>query len=58
MLVRSKEGEYEVIDAREVAPTGAGEGMFEGNVGGSVKGGLARWVLCSYFPKAWSAEGG
>ena len=42
MLVRGKNGAYEVIDAREVAPMGAREDMFKGNVEGSVKGGLAR----------------
>lgn len=48
MLIRKgdkdgeKGGRYEVIDGREVAPEAAGEEMFSGNVGGSVKGGLAR----------------
>ncbi|MCJ1251958.1 hypothetical protein MMC30_009196 [Trapelia coarctata] len=48
MLVRKggKEGkgEYEVIDAREVAGEAAGEEMFQGFEGGSVKGGLASAV--------------
>ena len=41
MLVRDAEGKYETIDYREAAPAAAAEDMYEGNVIGSVLGGLA-----------------
>lgn len=46
---RDEGGRYEVVDGREVAPGAAAEEMFSGNVGGSVKGGLAR--LASFLPR-------
>ena len=44
MLIRGTDGEYEVVDCRESAPAAAYEDMYTGNVDGSVKGGLARYV--------------
>lgn len=41
MLVRSPNGSYESVDYREAAPAAAYEDMYEGNVMGSVIGGLA-----------------
>ena len=35
MVIRTAQGETKVIDAREVAPAAAGEGMFEGDMPGS-----------------------
>lgn len=40
-IVRDRNGEYEVIDFREAAPSAASEDMYEGNVAGSVTSGLA-----------------
>lgn len=42
MLVRSPNGSYEFIDFRETAPAASFENMFQGNVNGSIYGGLAR----------------
>lgn len=42
---REEGGRYEVVDGREAAPEAAAEEMFSGNVGGSVKGGLARFAI-------------
>lgn len=44
MLVRDSHGRYESIDFRETAPAAAFEGMYAGNVNGSVFGGLAAGV--------------
>ncbi|KAG9499122.1 hypothetical protein J7337_009935 [Fusarium musae] len=41
MIVRDKKGNYEAIDFRESAPTAAFEGMYQGNVNGSIYGGLS-----------------
>ena len=41
MVVRSAEGEYEVVDFRETAPAAAHEEMYAGNVNASIWGGLA-----------------
>ncbi|CAJ0555188.1 Ff.00g052530.m01.CDS01 [Fusarium sp. VM40] len=41
MLVRDKEGNYEAIDFRESAPAAAYEDMYQGNVNGSIYGGLS-----------------
>ena len=42
-LARSPNGSYESIDFRETAPAAAFQDMFQGNVNGSVYGGLARY---------------
>jgi len=44
MLVRDSEGNYESIDYREAAPADAFENMYDGNIIGSVIGGLAAGV--------------
>ncbi|KAH8589948.1 gamma-glutamyltransferase [Bisporella sp. PMI_857] len=44
MLVRDSGGSYEAIDFRELAPAAAFEDMYQGNVPGSVYGGLASAV--------------
>ncbi|KAF5024054.1 hypothetical protein F66182_3902 [Fusarium sp. NRRL 66182] len=41
MLVRDKKGKYEAIDFREAAPLAAHENMYQGNVNGSIYGGLS-----------------
>jgi gamma-glutamyltranspeptidase/glutathione hydrolase len=41
MLVRDKKGNYEAIDFRESAPAAAYEEMYQGNVNGSIYGGLS-----------------
>ncbi|EPE07541.1 gamma-glutamyltranspeptidase [Ophiostoma piceae UAMH 11346] len=41
MLVRGPDGSYETVDFRETAPAAAFEDMYEGNLLGSVFGGLA-----------------
>ncbi|KAF4453196.1 gamma-glutamyltransferase [Fusarium austroafricanum] len=41
MLVRDKKGNYEAIDFRESAPAAAYEDMYQGNVDGSIYGGLS-----------------
>ncbi|CAL8460578.1 g107 [Coccomyxa elongata] len=41
MVIRTAKGEAEVIDAREVAPAAATEGMFQGNKSAALEGGLA-----------------
>ncbi|PNP81623.1 hypothetical protein FNYG_05137 [Fusarium nygamai] len=41
MIVRDKKGNYEAIDFRESAPAAAFEGMYQGNVNGSIYGGLS-----------------
>ncbi|KAF4993307.1 hypothetical protein FGRMN_6574 [Fusarium graminum] len=41
MLVRDKKGNYEAIDFRESAPEAAYEDMYQGNVNGSIYGGLS-----------------
>ncbi|CAK7205670.1 hypothetical protein SEUCBS139899_008449 [Sporothrix eucalyptigena] len=41
MLVRGPDGSYESVDYRETAPAAAYENMYDGNVYGSVIGGLA-----------------
>ncbi|SPJ72902.1 related to gamma-glutamyltransferase [Fusarium torulosum] len=41
MLVRDKKGNYEAIDFRESAPAAAYEDMYQGNVNGSIYGGLS-----------------
>lgn len=40
-MVRDAEGNYDAVDFREAAPALASEDMYEGNVKGSVLGGLA-----------------
>lgn len=45
MLVRSSNGSYEFIDFRETAPNAAFEDMYEGNVEGSLRGGLSRFAM-------------
>lgn len=44
MLVRDKDGNYESIDYRETAPAAAHRDMFQGNVNGSIFGGLSAGV--------------
>jgi gamma-glutamyltranspeptidase/glutathione hydrolase len=44
MLVRGSDGEYESIDFRETAPAAASENMYENNIIGSVRTGLASGV--------------
>ena len=44
MLVRDADGQYEAIDFRESAPAAAYEDMYQGNVNGSVYGGLSAGV--------------
>ncbi|KAI6781745.1 Gamma-glutamyltranspeptidase-like protein [Emericellopsis cladophorae] len=44
MLVRDTDGQYEAIDFRESAPAAAYEDMYQGNVDGSVYGGLSAGV--------------
>ncbi|KAL6363880.1 hypothetical protein LRP88_03305 [Fusarium phalaenopsidis] len=41
MLVRDEKGNYEAIDFRESAPAAAHENMYQGNVEGSIHGGLS-----------------
>ncbi|KAF4337883.1 gamma-glutamyltransferase [Fusarium beomiforme] len=41
MIIRDKEGNYEAIDFRESAPAAAFEDMYQGNVNGSIYGGLS-----------------
>ncbi|KAF4466050.1 gamma-glutamyltransferase [Fusarium albosuccineum] len=41
MLVRDDKGNYEAIDFRESAPAAAHENMYQGNVNGSIYGGLS-----------------
>ncbi|OAA57481.1 gamma-glutamyltranspeptidase [Niveomyces insectorum RCEF 264] len=41
MLVRDAQGNYECVDYRETAPAAAYENMYDGNIVGSVFGGLA-----------------
>lgn len=41
MLIRGPDGSYEGVDYRETAPAAAYENMYDGNVYGSVIGGLA-----------------
>ncbi|KAL1907977.1 hypothetical protein Sste5344_006211 [Sporothrix stenoceras] len=41
MLIRGSDGSYEGVDYRETAPAAAFEDMYDGNVHGSVIGGLA-----------------
>lgn len=43
-MVRDPAGNYEAIDFRESAPESAYEDMFQGNVNGSIYGGLAAAV--------------
>lgn len=40
-VVRDAQGNYEVVDFRETAPSGADENMFKDNVEASIYGGLA-----------------
>ena len=44
ILVRDADGNYESIDYRETAPAAAFEDMYQGNIEGSVVGGLAAGV--------------
>lgn len=44
MLVRGPDGEVESIDFRETAPYEVSENMYQGNVNGSIHGGLASGV--------------
>lgn len=44
MMVRDAEGHYEAIDFRESAPAAAFQDMYQGNVNGSVFGGLSAGV--------------
>lgn len=44
MLVRDSQGNYEAIDYRESAPAAAFQDMYQGNVQGSIVGGLAAGV--------------
>lgn len=44
MLVRDEKGDYEAIDFRESAPAAAYEDMYQGNVNGSIVGGLSAGV--------------
>lgn len=43
-MVRDSAGNYEAIDFREAAPLAAHENMYEGNINGSIFGGLAAGV--------------
>ncbi|KAE9377462.1 gamma-glutamyltranspeptidase [Stipitochalara longipes BDJ] len=44
MLIRDSDGNYEAIDFRETAPAAASEDMYNDNVRGSLRGGLASGV--------------
>jgi len=44
MIVRSREGEYEMIDFRERAPTAAFQNMYNNNTDASLYGGLASGI--------------
>lgn len=44
-LVHAPNGSYEFVDFRESAPAAAFEEMYQGNPGGSIFGGLARYDL-------------
>ncbi len=44
LLVRDSSGRYETVDYRETAPAAASEDMYQGNILGSVYGGLAAGV--------------
>ncbi|KAL1879994.1 hypothetical protein VTK73DRAFT_6384 [Phialemonium thermophilum] len=44
MLVRDQDGQYESIDYRETAPATAFKDMYQGNLNGSIHGGLATAV--------------
>lgn len=44
MLVRDRHGNYESVDYRETAPAAAYEDMYDGNVEGSIRGGLSTGV--------------
>lgn len=44
MLLRDKHGNYESIDYRETAPAAAHRDMYQGNVNGSIFGGLSAGV--------------
>ncbi|KAH8778074.1 gamma-glutamyltranspeptidase [Hyaloscypha finlandica] len=44
MLVRDSDGNYEAIDFRETAPAAASEDMYNDNIYGSLRGGLASGV--------------
>ena len=44
-LIRAPNGTYEALDFRETAPARAHVHMFEGNVLGSIYGGLARFAM-------------
>lgn len=41
VLVRDSEGNYEAVDFRESAPAAAFQDMYQGNVNGSIYGGLS-----------------
>ena len=43
-LVRAPNGSHEVVDFRETAPAASFEDMYQGNVNGSILGGLAKFV--------------
>jgi gamma-glutamyltranspeptidase/glutathione hydrolase len=43
-IIRDAEGDYEAVDFRESAPAAAFEDMYQGNVNGSLYGGLAAGV--------------
>lgn len=44
MIVRTPDGHYEDVDFRETAPAAAFQDMYQGNINGSTRGGLAAGV--------------
>ena len=50
MLVRDKNGQYESIDFREMAPAAADENMYKYSTNESMFGGLARYRRSARIP--------
>ena len=44
VLIRDAEGDYEAVDFRESAPAAAFQDMYQGNINGSIYGGLSAGV--------------
>lgn len=50
MLVRSPDGDFEMVDFRETAPAAAFKDMYKNNTEASILGGLARYVTLALNP--------